>query len=67
MTRKTLIIGGASGIGSTYLRPALAALVFIGLTGTAYSAQAEWVKPKQLIADNSLPQAKLKANETVAR
>lgn len=51
MTRKTLIIGGASGIGSTYLRPALAALVFIGLTGTAYSAQAEWVKPKQLIAD----------------
>jgi predicted ester cyclase len=67
MNRKTLIIGGASGIGSTYFRPALAALVFIGLSGAAYSAQAEWVKPHQLIMDKSLPQAQLTANESVAR
>lgn len=67
MNRKTLIIGGASGIGSTYFRSALAALVFVGLSGTAYSAQAEWVKPHQLIMDKSLPQAQLTANEFVAR
>jgi len=67
MNRKTLIIGGASGIGSTYFRSALAALVFIGLSGAAYSAQAEWVKPHQLIVDKSLPQAQLTANESVAR
>ena len=67
MNRKTLIIGGASGIGSTYFRSALAALVFVGLSGTAYSAQAEWVKPHQLIMDKSLPQAQLTANESVAR
>lgn len=67
MNRKTLIIGGASGIGSTYFRSALAALVFIGLSGAAYSAQAEWVKPHQLIMDKSLPQAQLTANESVAR
>lgn len=67
MNRKTLIIDGASGIGSTYFRSALAALVFIGLSGTAYSAQAEWVKPHQLIMDKSLPQAQLTANESVAR
>jgi predicted ester cyclase len=67
MNRKTLIIGGASGIGSTYFRSALAALVFVGLSGTAYSAQAEWAKPHQLIMDKSLPQAQLTANESVAR
>ena len=67
MNRKTLIIGGAPGIWSTYLRSALAALVFIGLSGAAFSAQAEWVKPHQLIMDKSLPQAQLTANESVAR
>lgn len=67
MNRKSLIIGGASDIGSTYFRSALAALVFVGLSGAAYSAQAEWLKPHQLIMDKSLPQAQLTANESVAR
>ena len=35
--------------------------------GNAISAQGEWLQPKQLIVDNSLPQAKLKTNEAVAR
>ncbi|CAM8243339.1 hypothetical protein N037_16690 [Enterobacter sp. EGD-HP1] len=52
---------------STYFNSTVAMVFLTALSGTAYSAQAEWVKPKQLIVDNSLPQAKLKANEAVAR
>ncbi|MDU5194987.1 MAG: ester cyclase [Enterobacter sichuanensis] len=48
-------------------RPALAALIFVGLSGGAYSAQSEWVKPQQLIVDKSLPRTQLTANEAVAR
>ncbi|WP_320729969.1 ester cyclase [Enterobacter sichuanensis] len=48
-------------------RPAVAMLILAGLSGTAFSAQLEWLPPKQLIVDKSLPQAKLRANEAVAR
>ncbi|PAO06825.1 ester cyclase [Enterobacter cloacae] len=48
-------------------RPALAALIFVGLSGAAYSAQSEWVKPQQLIVDESLSRTQLTANEAVAR
>lgn len=48
-------------------RPALAALIFVGLSGGAYSAQSEWVKPQQLIVDKSLARTQLTANEAVAR
>ena len=36
---------------STCFRSALLPLIFIGLSGAAYSAQEEWVKPQQLIVD----------------
>ncbi|UAN42987.1 MULTISPECIES: ester cyclase [unclassified Enterobacter] len=52
---------------STYFHSAVAMVIFTGLSGNAISAQGEWVQPKQLIVDNSLPQAQLKANEAVAR
>jgi hypothetical protein len=43
------------------------ALILAGTTGTAFSAQAELVKPEHLIVDKSLPQTQLAANEYVAR
>ena len=52
---------------STYFYSAVAMVIFAGLSGNAISSQGEWLQPKQLIVDNSLPQAKLKANEAVAR
>lgn len=52
---------------TTCFRPAVAMLILAGLSGTAFSAQLEWLQPKQLIVDKSLPQAKLRANEAVAR
>lgn len=42
---------------STSFRSVLLPLIIIGLSGAAYSAQEEWVKPQQLIVDKSLPQA----------
>lgn len=52
---------------STYFHSAVAMVIFAGLSGNAFSAQGEWLQPKQLVVDNSLPQAQLKANEAVAR
>ncbi|EPH9714491.1 ester cyclase [Enterobacter kobei] len=52
---------------STSFRSVLLPLIIIGLSGAAYSAQEEWVKPQQLIVDKSLPQAQLAANEVAAR
>jgi predicted ester cyclase len=52
---------------STYFNSAVAMVILAGLSGTAFSAQGEWLKPDRLIKDNSLPQAQLKANEAVAR
>lgn len=52
---------------TTCFRPAIAALIFAGLSGNAISSQGEWLQPKQLILDNSLSQAQLKANEAAAR
>ena len=52
---------------TTCFRPAIAALIFAGLSGNAISAQGERVQPKQLIVDKSLPQVQLKTNEAVAR
>ncbi|BBJ67492.1 MULTISPECIES: ester cyclase [Enterobacter] len=52
---------------TTCFRPAIAALIFAGLSGNAISSQGEWLQPKLLIVDNSLSQAQLKANETAAR
>jgi hypothetical protein len=52
---------------TTYFHSAVAMVIFAGLSGNAISAQGEWLQPKQLIVDNSLPQAQLKANEAVAR
>ena len=52
---------------TTCFRPAIAALIFAGLSGNAISAQGERVQPKQLIVDKSLPLVQLKTNEPVAR
>lgn len=52
---------------TTCFRPAIAALIFAGLSGNAISAQGERVQPNQLIVDKSLPQVQLKTNEAVAR
>ncbi|WNI65495.1 ester cyclase [Enterobacter asburiae] len=52
---------------STYFNSAVAMVILAGLSGTAFSAQGEWLKPDRLIKGNSLPQAQLKANEAVAR
>ncbi|MEH5419813.1 ester cyclase [Enterobacter asburiae] len=52
---------------STYFYSAVAMVIFAGLSGNAISSQGEWLQPKQLIVDNSLPQAQLKVNEAVAR
>ncbi|WP_148245033.1 ester cyclase [Enterobacter asburiae] len=52
---------------STYFYSAVAMVILAGLSGTTFSAQGEWLKPEQIIVDNSLPQAQLKANEAVAR
>lgn len=52
---------------TTSFRAAIAALIFAGLSGNAISSQGEWLQPKQLIVDNSLSQAQLKANEAAAR
>ncbi|MDA5603950.1 ester cyclase [Enterobacter sp. PI-10] len=52
---------------TTCFRPSIAALIFAGLSGNAISSQGEWLQPKQLIVDNSLSQAQLKANEAAAR
>ena len=52
---------------TTYFHSAVAMVIFAGLSGNAISAQGEWLQPKQLIVDNSLPQAQLKASEAVAR
>ena len=52
---------------STYFYSAVAMVIFAGLSGNAMSSQGEWLQPKQLIVDNSLPQAQLKVNEAVAR
>ena len=52
---------------TTYFHSAVAMVIFAGLSGNAISAQGEWLQPKQLIVDNSLPQAQLAANEVAAR
>lgn len=52
---------------STYFNSAVGMVILAGLSGTAFSAQGEWLKPEQLIIDNSLPQKQLKKNEAVAR
>ena len=52
---------------TTCFRPAIAALIFAGLSGNAISAQGERVQPKQLIVDKSLPLVQLKTNGAVAR
>ncbi|HAS1951195.1 TPA: ester cyclase [Enterobacter asburiae] len=52
---------------TTYFHSAVAMVIFAGLSGNAISAQGEWLQPKQLIVDNSLPQAQLKASEAAAR
>lgn len=52
---------------TTCFRPAVAMLILAGLSGTTFSAQREWLQPKQLIVDKSLPQAQLRANDAVAR
>jgi predicted ester cyclase len=52
---------------STYFNSAVAMVILAGLSGTAFSTQGEWLKPEQLIMDNSLPQTQLKTNEAVAR
>lgn len=52
---------------TTCFLPAIAALIFAGLSGNAISSQGKWLQPKQLIVDNSLSQAQLKANEAAAR
>lgn len=52
---------------TTYFHSAVAMVIFAGLSDNAISAQGEWLQPKQLIVDNSLNQAKLKASEAVAR
>ncbi|UAN33968.1 ester cyclase [Enterobacter sp. JBIWA005] len=52
---------------TTCFRPAIAALIFAGLSGNAISSQGKWLQPKQLIVDNSLSKAQLKANEAAAR
>ncbi|MCK7258156.1 ester cyclase [Enterobacter asburiae] len=52
---------------TTCFRPAIAALIFAGLSGNAISSQGKWLQPNQLIVDNSLSQAQLKANEAAAR
>lgn len=52
---------------STYFNSAVAMVILAGLSGTAFSTQGEWLKPEQLIIDNSLPQTQLKTNEAVAR
>lgn len=52
---------------TTCFRPAVAMLLFASLSSTTFSAQLEWLQPKQLIVDKSLPQAQLRANEAVAR
>ncbi|MEG5544744.1 ester cyclase [Enterobacter asburiae] len=52
---------------TTYFHSAVAMVIFAALSGNAISAQGEWLQPKRLIVDNRLPQAKLKANEAVAR
>lgn len=52
---------------TTYFHSAVAMVIFAGLSGSAISAQGEWLQPKQLIVDNSLPQAQLKASEAAAR
>ena len=52
---------------TTYFHSAVAMVIFAGLSGNAISSQGEWLQPKQLIVDNSLPQAQLKVNEAVAR
>ena len=43
---------------TTYFHSAVAMVIFAGLSGNAISSQGEWLQPKQLIVDNSLPQAK---------
>lgn len=52
---------------STYFNSAVGMVILAGLSGTAFSTQGEWLKPEQLIIDNSLPQTQLKTNEAVAR
>lgn len=52
---------------TTCIRSAVAMLILAGLSGTAFSAQLEFLQPKQLIIDKSLSQAKLKVSESVAR
>ena len=52
---------------TTYFHSAVAMVIFAGLSGNAISAQGEWLQSKQLIVDNSLPQAQLKASEAAAR
>ncbi|MCK7337516.1 ester cyclase [Enterobacter cloacae] len=49
------------------LRPAVMALILAGITGTAFSAGNELVKPNQLIFDKALSAKQIAANESVAR
>jgi predicted ester cyclase len=52
---------------TTCIRSAVAMLILTGLSGTVFSAQLEFLQPKQLIIDKSLSQAQLKVNENAAR
>ncbi|WP_375157024.1 ester cyclase [Enterobacter ludwigii] len=51
---------------STYARPAVLALILAGVSGVAYSAQSDRVKPNLLIVDNTLSQTQLTASEHAA-
>lgn len=52
---------------TTCIRSAVAMLILTGLSGTVFSAQLEFLQPKQLIIDKSLSQAQLKVNENATR
>lgn len=52
---------------TTCIRSAVAMLILTGLSGTVFSAQLEFLQPKQLIIDKSFSQAQLKVNESAAR
>ncbi|MCM7774670.1 ester cyclase [Enterobacter asburiae] len=52
---------------TTCIRSAVAMLILAGLSGTVFSAQLEFLQPKQLIIDKSLSQAQLKVSENAAR
>ena len=73
MTRKMLPAGRGVAGARTQARRGLTrhrcatALLLVAMSGSAYAAQQDLLKPAQLIADGSLPAATRAANEYVAR